>query len=186
MTLGVIELGLEGLTGAEERNGQNLIPRDQVLKKVQGSSQVVEPLKCFSVLFQKWDVDDKTLVPEIASHTIQEAFEVVENILHVSQNDYACTCGNQSIPALPKATGEEEEEDEAPCMFGAAQKDACGHPGYKEDKNGGYEFIAGYSQEACRKASNQTAGSQVFDEIQPPKASGRHICSPEMKEEAIA
>lgn len=137
MTFGVIESGLQGLTGTEQGNGQSLIPRDQVLKKVQGSSQVVEPLKCFRVLFQKWDVDGKALVPEIASHTVQEAFEIVENILHVPQNNHACACGNQGISALPKATGEEEEEDEASCMFGAAQKDACGHPGYEEDKNGG-------------------------------------------------
>lgn len=68
------------------------------------SGQAVHPPDCFNIFFQKWKMDGKALCLEVASHTVQETFKVVKNVLYVSKDYYPRASGNQSIPAFTQAT----------------------------------------------------------------------------------
>lgn len=99
------------------------------------SGKAINPLNGFNIFFQKWKMYGKALGLYVASHTVQETFEVMKNIFHMSKDYHPGASSNQSIPSLPQAAGEEEEEDEASRMLGAAEQNTSDHPGGDE----GYE-----------------------------------------------
>lgn len=99
-------------------------------------------------------MDGKALCLEVASHTVQETFKVVKNVLYVSKDYYPRASGNQSIPAFTQATWEEEKQNEASCMLGAAQQGTCDHPGGGKDYEWGQKPVEGSREEAHGNESN--------------------------------
>ena len=96
----------------------------------------------------------------------------------MSKDHYPSASRNQSVPAFAEATRENRQKNEAPGLLGTAQKSTGGHPDHREQGNGGKDPAEGCREEAHRKESHEATNSQMLDDIQPARASWKHVSPP--------